>query len=206
MYIGNVYITVPHPKRGIQYFLSLRFLVCFWVYLSYTAIQQIWSYIDSEITCLKELLVIKKIITHRVQDIVSIWYVEAGKLCLVVDSQVKIWSCTVTYKNCYLTLLCLQHHFGTNLTIFGKFKYYFDFDKLVITLQHSRNEELCPYPILIEKYRIFQPLWCEKSQSSWRYFHVFPYQNLICLFSIWWKEEHQQVITYHKLIELFWLI
>ena len=27
--------------------------------------------------------------------------------------------------------------------------------------------------------------------------------SLICFFSIWWKEEHQSIITYHKLIELF---
>ena len=38
---------------------------------------------------------------------------------------------------------------------------------------------------------------------SWRSYHVFPYQNLICYFSIWWKEHHQQLITYYKLIELF---
>ena len=94
------------------------------------------------------------------------------------------------------TLLCLQHHFDTVLTIFAKFKYYFNFDKLAITLQPSRNEELCPFPILIEKYPVLQLLWCEKSPSSWRYFHVYPYQKLICFFSIWWKEEH------HKLIEL----
>ena len=53
------------------------------------------------------------------------------------------------------------------------------------------HQELCPFPILIENGRVHQLLWCEKSQSSWRYFHVFPYQNLICFFSIWWKEEHQ---------------
>ena len=56
----------------------------------------------------------------------SIWCVAAQKLCLVVDSQVKIWACTLSYKNCHPTLLCLQHHFGTILTIFAKFKYYFD--------------------------------------------------------------------------------
>ena len=32
-------------------------------------------------------------------------------------------------------------------------------------------------------------------------FMFFP--TKICFFSIWWKEEHQQLITYHKLIELF---
>ena len=72
-----------------------------------------------------------------------------------------------------------------------------------ITLQPSKNEELCPHPILIEKYRVLQLLLSEKSKSSWRYFHVFSYQDLICFFSIWRKEEHQQLITYHKLIELF---
>ena len=150
-------------------------LVCFRVYTSYTKIQQIWSYIDIEITCLKELLVTLKMKkTHRVQDIVSIWYVAAQKLCLVVDSHVKKRYCTLSYKNCHLTLLCLQHHFGTILTKFAKFKYYFDFDKLAITLQPSRNEELCPFHILIEKYHVLQFLWCEKSQSSLRYFHVFP--------------------------------
>ena len=46
--------------------------------------------------------------------------------------------------------------FGTILTIFTKFKYYFDFDQ----------QELCPFPILIEKGRVHQLLWCEKSQSS----------------------------------------
>ena len=157
------------------------FLVCFWVYPSYTEIQQIWSYIDIEITCLKEFL--EKILrTYRMQDIVSIWHDAARKLCLVVDSQVKIWSCTLSYKNCHLTLLCLQHDFGTILTIFAKFKYYFDFNKLAITLQPSRNEELCPFPILIEKYPVLRLLWSEKSESSWRYFHVFHNQNLICFF------------------------
>ena len=33
-------------------------------------------------------------------------------------------------------------------------------------------------------------------------FSCFPKQNLICYFSIWWKEEHQQLVTYHKLTEL----
>ena len=101
------------------------------------------------------------------------------------------------------TLLCLQHHFGTTFTIFTKFKYELDFNNFAITLQPSRNKEVCPFPILIEKYRVLQLLWCEKSQSSWRSFHVFPYQNLICYFSIWWKEQHQQLITYYKLIKLF---
>ena len=69
----------------------------------------------------------------------------ARKLCLVVDSYVKIWCCTLSYKNCHLTPLCLQHHFGTILTIFATFKYYFDFYKLTTTLKPSRNEELCPF-------------------------------------------------------------
>ena len=134
------------------------------------------------------------------QDTVNIWCVAARKLCLIVDSQVMIWSCTQEFSS---TLLCLQHHFGTILTIFTKIKYEHDFNNFAITLQPSRNKEWCPFPILIEKYRVLQLLWCEKSQSIWRSFHVFPYQNLICYFSIWWKEQHQQLITYYKLIELF---
>ena len=102
--------------------------------------------------------------TYRVQDIVSIWCVIAKKRCRV-DIQVKIWSCMLSYKTCHPTLLCLQHHFGTILTIFAKFKYYFDFDKLAIALKPSGNEELCPFPILIEKYRVLQLLWSEKCQS-----------------------------------------
>ena len=153
---------------------------------SYTEIKKIWSYIDIAIYCLKELLVTYKTIrTHRMQDIVSIWCVAAWKLCLVLDSQVKTWSYTPSYKNCHLTHSYLQHNFGTILTIFAKFKYHFDVDQLAITLQPSWNKELCPFPILIEKCRVLQLLWCEKSQSSWRYFHVFPYQNLICFFSFW---------------------
>ena len=97
--------------------------------------------------------------THIVQDIVNIWCVAARKLFIVVDNQVKIWSCTLSYKKCHLTPLCLQNHFGTILTIFAKFKYYFDFDELEITLEPSRNEELCPFPILIEKYRVHQLLF-----------------------------------------------
>ena len=90
----------------------------------------------------------------------------AQKLCLVEDSQVKIWSCTLSCKNCHLTLLCLRHQFGTILTIIAKFKYYFDFDILELTLQPSRKEELLPFPILIEKYRVLELLLCEKSQSN----------------------------------------
>ena len=33
--------------------------------------------------------------------------------------------------------------------------------ELAITLHTSRNEELCPFPILIEKYRVLQLHWCE---------------------------------------------
>ena len=162
----------------------IMFFVCFWIYPSYTEIQQIWSYIDIEITCLKGLLVTWKIIrTHRVQDIVSIWYVAARKLCLV-----KKRSCTLSYKNCHLTLLCLQHYFGTILTIFAKLKYYFDFDKLAITHQPSRKKELCPFHILNEKYCVLQLLWCEKSQSSLRYFHFFPTKIWVVSFLPDWKQ------------------
>ena len=101
--------------------------------------------------------------THGVEDIVRILYVAARKLCLVVDSHVKILSCTLSYKNCHRTFLCIQRHFGTILTIFAKFRYCFDFGNLPIAIQPSRNKELCPFSILIEKYPVLQLLWCEKS-------------------------------------------
>ena len=92
------------------------------------------------------------------QDSVSVRYVAARKLCVIVDRKINNWSCTLSYKKCHLTLLCLPRHFVITLTIFEKLKYYFDFDKSAITLQPSRNEELCHFPILIEKYRVLQLL------------------------------------------------
>ena len=38
-------------------------------------------------------------------------YVASRKLCVVVDSNVKNWYCTLSCKNCHLTFLCLPHHF-----------------------------------------------------------------------------------------------
>ena len=135
-------------------------------YPSYTESQEIWPYINIEITCLKELLVTLEIIrTHRVQDIVSVRYVAARKLPDVVDSPVKLWPFMLFSKNCHLTNLCLSHHFGTILTIFAKSKNYVVVDKWAITIQHSRNKELCHFPIFIEKYGIPQLLWYESHYS-----------------------------------------
>ena len=76
---------------------------------SHTEVQQIWSYIDIETTCLKELLVTLKIIrTHRIQDIVSMWYVAARKLCVVVDSKVK------KYEKRLLLIICI-HRFDSDI-------------------------------------------------------------------------------------------
>ena len=137
------------------------------------------------------------------QDIVSIRYIAARKLYVVVNSQVKIWSCTLSSKHCHLTLLCLQHHFGTILTNIYEVWVSFDIDTLAITLRPSRHEELCDFAILIEKYSVLQLLWREKSQSNWRSFHVFSVPKFDLLLSIWWIELHKQLITYHKLTELF---
>ena len=88
-------------------------------------------------------------------------YVVARKLCVIVNSLVKIWSCTLSSKNYHLKFLRLSHYFGTHLTIFSKSLYYCDFDKSGITLQPSRNAELCFFPILIENIAyVFQLLWC----------------------------------------------
>ena len=119
-------------------------------------------------------------------------------LCRSWYSQVKISSCTLSYTNCNLTRLGLQHKFVTNLTIFAKLKYYFDIDKLAITLQSTINKELCHFPILIWKYRVLQLLRCEKSQSSWRSFYVFfLYKNLICYFSWIYRMETSACATYN---------
>ena len=127
-----------------QSFSQSYVLVSFWVYPSYTEVQQIWSYIGIVITCLKELLWTLEIIrTHKMQDIVIIMYVAARKVCVVVDSKVKNLSYTLSYKYCHKTLIFIRHNFGIILTIFEKFKYYFEFDKSAISrLQPSRNEEL----------------------------------------------------------------
>ena len=67
-------------------------------------------------------------------------------------------------QNFHLTIPCLSLYFGTILTIFAKSKYYFDVDKSSITLQHSRNKELCLFsPSSLNKYRL----------------HIFVVRNLI---------------------------
>ena len=99
---------------------------------------------------MKEIVTLEIIKTHKAQD--SIWYVTARKLCLVVDNPVKIWSRTLSSKNCHLTILCLSQHFGTILTIFAKSKYHFDFDNSAIRLQSSINEELCHFPFSLNNF------------------------------------------------------
>ena len=137
------------------------------------------------------------------QNIVSIWCVAARKLCLVVDSYVKVWSCTLSYKNCHLTLLCLQNNLGTILTIFAKFKYYFDFDQFAITSQPFKKWRIMSLSHFHRKaLRTSASLTWEIAKQL-NVFSCFSFQNLICYFSIWWKEEYQQLITYNKLIELF---
>ena len=156
-----------------------RPLVMFWYVFECTP--HILKYSRSGLTLIlklpawKELLVTQKIIkTRRVQDTVNIWCVAARKLCLIVYSQVMIWSCTLSYKNSH------QHFYAFNTILvpfwqyLGSFKYELDFNNFAITLQPSRNKELCPFPILSEKYRVLQLLWCKKSQSSWRFFMFFP--------------------------------
>ena len=46
---------------------------------------------------------------------------------------------------------CIIYHVGTIMAICAKSKYYFDLDKTKITLQTSGNEEVCHFPVLIEK-------------------------------------------------------
>ena len=46
----------------------------------------------------------------------QILYVTERKLCIVIDSQVKFSFCMLSYKNCHITLVCLQQHVGNILT------------------------------------------------------------------------------------------
>ena len=78
----------------------------------------------------------------------------APKLCLVVDSHVKILSCTLSNKNCHLTLMP-STQFWYHFEKFAKFKYYFDLDKLAITLQPSRKEEYVPFPSSLKSIAYF---------------------------------------------------
>ena len=64
-----------------------------------------------------------------VQVIFSVRYVAARKLPDLVDSPVNLWPFTLFFKNCNLTILCLQRHFGIIFTIFAKSKNYFVVDK-----------------------------------------------------------------------------
>ena len=75
---------------------------------------------------------------------------------VVVNSSVKIRSCTLCSETCHLTNLCLSHTMH---------KHYFDFDQLLITFQPSRNVGLCHFPILNEEYRVPQRRWFEKYHS-----------------------------------------
>ena len=56
----------------------------------------------------------------------------------------------------------LLYHFDNIYEV----KYELEFNYFAITLQPSQNKEVCHFPILIEKYRVIQLIWCEKSQSS----------------------------------------
>ena len=130
------------------------------------------------------------------QDIVSMWYVEAWKLCVTVDSPVKIWSCMLPSKNCLVTIIWLLryfwYHFGNTYDV----KVLFWWWKIYKNIQFS-------FPNFIEKYGVPRDklLWFEKS-NSWMHFHVYSYQNLSCDLSSSVTEVHQQLITWLKLTEL----
>ena len=118
-------------------------------------------------------------------DIVSILYVAVRKLYVVIDSKVKNCSFMLFYKNCHQPRLCIPRHVGIILSIFEKFQYYFDFDKLAITLQPSGNGELCHFEIHIEKKIAYFSFFGGKNLKAVEsLFMFFPYQKLIRYFSI----------------------
>ena len=139
-------------------------------------------------------------------DILSIRYVAAQKLCVVVDSPVKIWSCTLSRKKCHpvLTILCLSHYLGTIITIFAKYKYSHDFDKSGITLRSSRNEEF--WHVLILNAKIHLSFFGARNLIAVEgLLCFFPYKNLICYLISDWKKyiSNLQHANCHKLTELF---
>ena len=87
----------------------------------------------------KSFLLLSEIIrTHRVQNSVSIWYVAALKLCVVIDSQVKIWYWTLFYKYCHQTPLCLPRH----LVPFWKYLRTLITILILINRQHFNFQEM----------------------------------------------------------------
>ena len=82
-------------------------------------------------------------------------------------------------------LNCLQYHFGTILTIFSKFKYYFDFDKSAITLQPSKNKEACPIPSSLKSIAYFS-FFGVRNLKAVEGFSIFFRTNIfiVCYFSI----------------------
>ena len=98
--------------------LAITYVLCiFLAYLSYTEIQQIWSYIDIEITCMKELLVTSEILRTHMVRCKTLW-VCGMWLFVVLDSPVTIWPYTLSSKFWYLhvTIVMPFHYLGTILT------------------------------------------------------------------------------------------
>ena len=76
-----------------------------------------------------------------------------------------------------------------------------------MTLQPSRNGDLSlSYPQWKISRNSGLSVWEISMQLMVVSCFFFLYQNLICYFSIWLKEVHQQLITYHTLNDLFWVI
>ena len=76
------------------------------------------------------------------QDIVSMWYVAARKLSIVVGSPVTfVRYCPENGQLIIVFIVCPLHHFGTILPMSPKSKYYFDVDKSAINfnLQEMKN-------------------------------------------------------------------
>ena len=116
--------------------------------------------------------------------IYGLWRLE--NFCVVVNSPVKIWSCTLSSKTSHLTILRLSHYFGTHLTIFAKYKYHFNFDKSAIALQPFKKWRIVSlfHPSLknIAYISFFVVI---KSYSSWMSFHLsVPQFDFLLLFVI----------------------
>ena len=179
---------------------QFTFHASFWAHLSYTCteIQVIWSHNDIEIMCLKELHVTLDIVrTHRVQDIVSIWYMTSQKLGFVVHSPVKNCSSTLSSKHCHLTFFFISPtRFWYHFYNICKVLVYFD---VVIQQQHFNLQVRDKFPSSL-KNMAYHSLFCLRNFIAVEnFFMYFLYQILILSFSFRLKEEHQQFIACNKL-------
>ena len=100
--------------------------------------------------------------------LIGIQCVAARTFFLVIDSQNKIWSRILCYKNCHLntctgldTILVpfwryMRNLYNQKILVKDRANSHFNLQEI--------NKKMSTFDILIDKHRVLQLLWCEKSQ------------------------------------------